>query len=106
MINIYSTQVIKFLFVYHKKQIKKRHLKYDDVNLYTFSVASPKEVYPFAETGGGDMFCFYYEDDKAPIVVSWNHEHGIIAPEETTEYLCDSFTEFLDMLFICDLDDL
>jgi hypothetical protein len=54
---------------------------------------------PFAVTGNGDYFYFYYEngkDDPQPKVYYWAHEYWDI--DGGLVFLANSFEEFLDML--------
>ncbi len=54
---------------------------------------------PFAETGNGDSFLFFYEngkDDPEPKVYYWAHEYWDV--DGGLVFLANSFVEFLDML--------
>lgn len=54
---------------------------------------------PFAQTGNGDKFLFFYEngrDDPQPKVYYWAHEYWDI--DGGLVFLANSFEEFLDML--------
>jgi hypothetical protein len=54
---------------------------------------------PFAQTGDGDKFFFFYEtgkDDSQPKVYYWAHEYCDI--DGGLVFLANSFEEFLDML--------
>jgi cell wall assembly regulator SMI1 len=59
----------------------------------------PRTIVPFADDGGGDFICFDYRNlhqKTAPVVVYWHHERT--QPESLTG-LCDSFSDFIKMLY-------
>lgn len=66
---------------------------------YTGSV---RDVIPIVADGGGNYICLDYRNDEArthPQVVYYDHEEDV---EQNLFYLCDSFSELLDMLYMPD----
>ena len=49
------------------------------------------KLFPFAQTGGGDLYCFLYEDDteNAKVVCYYHDDY------DTPEIYAESFDEFL-----------
>ncbi len=54
-------------------------------------------IIPFADDPGGNLICFRYIDKKLKDIVFWDHE--IEEPEKNYKHICNTFTEFLDMLY-------
>jgi hypothetical protein len=56
----------------------------------------PKGIIPIADDGGGDFICFdFRSSETSPKVVYWHHEKK---KEKSITYLCETFTDFIDML--------
>jgi len=79
---------------------------YDAVKMFM-----PENVIPFARDGFDNYICFdYRENESAPTVVFWDYEKACIEYnnsgntgsslnyDNAITYICDSFTELLDML--------
>lgn len=58
-------------------------------------------IYPFADDPGGNLICFDYRggNDRPPKIVYWDHEIAYEDPEGALFYICDTFTQLLDMLY-------
>ena len=57
----------------------------------------PKNLVPFAVTGGGDYFCFDYREGKHltdPPIVYWFHE---AEPKNSVSFLANNFEDFIGM---------
>lgn len=56
-------------------------------------------IVPFGRDAGGNLICFDYRSGNEPTVVFWDHEiAGGGEPERAISFICNSFTEFLNML--------
>jgi len=79
---------------------------YDAVKMFM-----PENVIPFARDGFDNYICFdYRENESAPTVVFWDYEKACreynnsehtgssLNYDNAITYICDSFTELLDML--------
>lgn len=56
-------------------------------------------VIPFGEDAGGNLICFDYRTSEVPTIVFWDHEiAGGGELERAITFVCDNFTEFLNML--------
>ncbi|WP_321383465.1 SMI1/KNR4 family protein [uncultured Enterococcus sp.] len=54
---------------------------------------------PFGRDAGGNLICFDYRTNEVPTVVFWDHEiAGGGELERAITFVCDNFTEFLNML--------
>ncbi len=65
-------------------------------------VGSVRDVIPIAADGGGNFICLDYRDDSSranPSVVYYHHEVNL---EDNFFYLCASFSELLESLYIPD----
>ncbi|WP_103068640.1 SMI1/KNR4 family protein [Aquimarina sediminis] len=62
----------------------------------------PFKVYPFGSEPSGDYLCFDYNTDNLePNIILWKHEGIVDNGEEVyeTEYISNSFEEFLSRLY-------
>ncbi len=57
----------------------------------------PEKIIPFADDGGGDLICFDFKNKNGdlPKIVYWHHERNL---EESITPVCDSFSDFIEML--------
>lgn len=54
---------------------------------------------PFGRDAGGNLICFDYRTSEMPTIVFWDHEiAGGGELEKAVTFICDNFTEFLNML--------
>lgn len=66
----------------------------------------PDGIVPFADDPFGNMICFDYRESKSnPKIVFWDYEKACIELEKTDgdytkalKYICESFSDFIDML--------
>lgn len=57
-------------------------------------------IIPFGDDPGGNLICFDYRSSDNPTVVFWDHEiAGGGELEKAISFICDNFTDFLDMLY-------
>lgn len=57
-------------------------------------------IIPFGDDPGGNLICFDYRSSDNPTVVFWDHEiAGSGELEKAISFICDNFTDFLDMLY-------
>lgn len=100
------------------------NIAYHDVNDIKLAYESnleliPNGVYPFAESGGGDIFFFDYREGKSePSILFMNHERartkGDLTENELKEkpleewlkdnltYVCNSFKDLLEIAYPAD----
>lgn len=57
-------------------------------------------VIPIANDPGGNFICFDYRKKFVPTVVYWDHERAFENPNQSVTYICETFTEFLNKLYI------
>lgn len=59
-----------------------------------------EKVIPFAEDPFGNLICFDYRNNnnEQPKVVFWKHEKAFNDKENAITFICNTFTEFLNML--------
>lgn len=56
-------------------------------------------IVPFGDDPGGNLICFDYRSSDEPTVVFWDHEiAGGGDLEKAITFVCNSFTDLLDML--------
>ncbi|EOL45079.1 MULTISPECIES: SMI1/KNR4 family protein [Enterococcus] len=58
-----------------------------------------KGVIPIAEDPFGNLICFDFRDKKVPNVIFWNHEVADKDSEKSILFICETFTELLNMLY-------
>ena len=56
------------------------------------------KIVPFAEDPFGNLICFDFRNISQPCIVFWEHEKAFSDKNSAIVYLCDSFTELLQML--------
>lgn len=57
-----------------------------------------EKVIPFADDPFGNLICFDYRKGNVPTIVFWEHEKAYKDKENAIKYVCDSFTDLLNML--------
>ena len=99
------------------------NIAYDNINDIEMTYEAnldilPTGVYPFAQSGGGDIFFFDYRKDNNPSIVFMNHERAISKGDLTEKdiqeksldnwlddnlvVICDSFNELLNRAYPAD----
>ncbi len=62
----------------------------------------PAGIIPIVETGWGDCVCLDYRESKDPAIAYFSHE---LSGDESIIRIAQSFSEFLDSLYIPDTDE-
>ncbi len=57
-----------------------------------------ENVIPFAEDPFGNLICFDYRKNDVPSIVFWDHEIAFSDKAKAIAFICDSFSDLLDML--------
>ena len=57
-----------------------------------------EKVIPFAEDPFGNLLCFDYRNNEQPTIVFWEHEKAYNNKENAFSYICNTFSELLNML--------
>ena len=57
-----------------------------------------EKIIPFAEDPFGNLICFDYRNKTHPTIVFWDHEKAFSNKENAISYICNTFSELLDML--------
>lgn len=57
-----------------------------------------EKVIPFAEDPFGNLLCFDYRNSEQPIIVFWEHEKAFNNKENAISFICNTFSELLNML--------
>lgn len=113
-------KTIGFGFIsYRKSKYSGKPEILDTYDAYKNSLPEPEKIFPFAETGGGDIFLFdYRKNSNEPSIVFLDHARAFTVDDLTEEELrsraakewleqnlypvCDSFSELLDLIYIED----
>lgn len=58
------------------------------------------KIVPFGKESCGNLICFDYRNStENPSVVFWDHERAFLNPAEGLTFICNTFSEFLDLLY-------